>query len=106
MNRRLVVMYVQDYLRGERSLTDLQERLMALLWGDRAAQPADTIELAMAIDLRIAEFTGGYISREALAEAMRDVAGLSIPVVTNDLSPPDLEWESSIQTRQQEAALA
>ena len=90
-------MMVQDYLTGDIFLQTLKERLIAVLYG--APQPAETIDLAHAIDLRIAEFSGGHVSAEEFREHLRAEAGLG-PIVTSAAQSAETTYRSlAVTTR-------
>jgi hypothetical protein len=95
-------MFVQDYLIGERSLDELQAELIGVLWGDRQAQPQETLELAQLLDLHIAEFTGAYIDEEDLRRRLRESAGISVSQILG--SPAKMEFGSTAPVRRQSVA--
>lgn len=105
MNRRLLVLFVEDYLSDERPLQTLQELLIEILWDRRDLEPPEIIDLAKELDLRIAEFTGGFISADSLKELLRETAGLSPSVLRTENPERDLTWESSSETKKQSVAL-
>lgn len=72
-----------DYLVGEQSFVAFQEWLTALSWAPANLTAAD-LELVHELELRVAEFTGGYISEEELRAVLSEAAGF-IPHVVRHL---------------------
>lgn len=94
MNRNLLVTYVQEFLRQERTLNGLQELLIPVLWADAGTHSEETVELANVFDATIAEFTGGHIPEADFHDLLRSAAALN-PVRAGDFEP-DLIWGSSL----------
>lgn len=70
MNARLMMM-LRDYVSGEKSFERMQDVVLDLTLGGATAD-AETMSLADLVDLRIAEYTGGYISEDELKKLIAD----------------------------------
>lgn len=95
-------MFAQDYLVGDRPLEHLQHVLMDLTWDNQEDVSADTLALARLIETRIAEFTGGYISEDALKGLIREAAKLNALVASvgdRTALARAPSWSSDSQTR-------
>lgn len=102
---RLLPMFVQDYLAGERDLDEVQSLIIDVTW-DMADQVApETLELAKQLDLCIAEYTGGHITENDLKGLLRDALGLTSFVITSDDARPTLEWRSASPTQRRTLVL-
>jgi hypothetical protein len=102
MVRQALVMLVQDYLAGTRSLEELQCRVVDIIWADRIAIPADTLQLAQMVDLGFAELSGGHISEDAFQKRLMEVAGINAATILDLVNRPTLQ--TSAVTRRRSAA--
>lgn len=69
------------YLIAEQSFEDFQEWLADLAWAPVGRfQPAD-VELVREIELRVAEYTGGFLTEGELRSVLREVLGVTPRVV-------------------------
>lgn len=69
------------YLMGEQSFENFQEWLIDLSWAPvNKFTPAD-VERIRDVELRMAEFTGGYLTEEEFQATLRDLAGFTPRVV-------------------------
>lgn len=103
MKLRLLEMLVQDFLNGDRSLGDLHARIIQMLHVDQPGDhPVETLQLGQALELRIAEYTGGHVADDDFRNLLREEAGLNPSVIGPE---PDLVFGSSATTRRV-AALA
>ncbi len=97
---RLLRMFIQDYLAGNRTLADVQGRIIDITWDMVDEVGQDALDLARQADLHIAEFTGGHISEDVLKSTLRELAGLTSVVITSNGSQPAAKWRSQAQTHQ------
>lgn len=99
---RLLTMFAQDYLAGDRPLEHLQQLLMDITWDKNVQVSAEALALAKEIDLHVAEFTGGHITEDVLKGLIREVVGLK-PIVLNAGVQPALAqaptWQSTADTQ-------
>lgn len=70
------------YLMGEQPFEDFQEWLSDLAWAPVHKFTPRDVELIREIELRMAEFTGGYLSEDELRTALSELAGFTSPVVS------------------------
>lgn len=77
MNKRLIAMWVQDYLQGGISLDGLSQRVTDVIWSDRSKQPEDTLASAQLVDLLIADFTGGALTAEGFRAELKRELGIN-----------------------------
>lgn len=102
------------YLMDEQPFLDFQDWLTDLSWAPvHRFSPAD-VELIREIELRVAEFTGGFLTEEDLRVVLREIAGFTPRVVrllwemesapAADREPPHFhQTTSSSQTRRKVA---
>lgn len=96
-------MSVEDYLMGTRELANLQEKLIAVTWGEVKADP-ETKRAAHDAELCIAEFTGGHVDEGVLKAALKELFKFdSFLISSGQLSSP-LVTRSSSQSRTQKVA--
>ncbi len=69
------------YLNGDQLFEAFQEWLSDLAWAPVNKFSPSDVELIRDIELRVAEFTGGYLSEEELRTVLRELVGFSVPVV-------------------------
>lgn len=70
------------YLMGEQSFGDFQEWLTDLSWAPvNKFTPAD-VERIREIELRMAEFTGGYLTQDEFRATLRDIVGITPRVLS------------------------
>lgn len=102
---RLLIMFAQDYLSGDRPLDHLLQVIMDITWDNTAKVSADTVGLAKEMDLRIAEFTGGHINEGVLKDLIREAAGLK-PFVLNAgaLASEAPVWQTTPETQTRKVA--
>ena len=70
------------YLMDEQPFEDFQEWLSDLAWVPVGKFSPRDVELIRDIELRVAEFTGGYLNEEELRSVLRELAGFSPSVVS------------------------
>lgn len=71
--KRLLFAYVQ----GMRTFEEFQLSFSDIAWDATQNYTGDDLDIIRNIELKVAEFTGGYISEDQLREAVSEIAGLS-----------------------------
>jgi hypothetical protein len=106
---KLLIMFVQDFLAGDRPLERLQRLLIDITWDKRDQVSPETLALAQKLDLYIAEFTGGHISEDELKNLSREAAGLNSYVLNAGASSSEQaspKWGSAARTDKRIVAFA
>lgn len=69
------------YLMAAQPFEDFQEWLSDLAWAPVHKFSPQDVELIRDIELRVAEFTGGYLTEDELRLVLRELAGFTSTVV-------------------------
>jgi hypothetical protein len=72
---------VVQYLQNQITLTDLNDWLTQRSWNMHLDSPLDAQHFAAAVELRLAEYSEGHLSREQLQDALIDLVRSSGPVL-------------------------
>ena|ERR1700737_4885126 len=104
MRARLIRLAIA-YILGEASLDELQRLLLDISWNQDGNIEAETLEVAGALELAIAEYTRGDRTEDELKQVIGDA--ISDPVLhVNAALPVQSRLESRSVTVRQTAVLA